>query len=75
MCTFRYYFIDFGISTRFEGPGPYRVTGCIGRDPSPPELSETVPYDPFKLDVYVLGNHFIQDYLMVRLAGTLWARY
>ncbi|KZV79517.1 hypothetical protein EXIGLDRAFT_586319, partial [Exidia glandulosa HHB12029] len=63
MCSFRYYFIDFGLSTRFEGPGPYRVTGAMGRDPSPPELSETVPYDPFKLDVFVLGNNYLQRYV------------
>lgn len=67
MCSFRYYFIDFGISTRFEGPGPHLVTGTIGRDPTPPELSATVPYDPFKLDVYLLGNHFLRAYVEVRL--------
>ena len=52
----RYYFIDFGISTRVTGPGPYLVTGQNGRDPSAPELSDDVPYDPFKVDIFVLGN-------------------
>ncbi|KZV99363.1 hypothetical protein EXIGLDRAFT_640536 [Exidia glandulosa HHB12029] len=64
MCNFRYYFIDFGLSTRFEGPGPYLVTGTMGRDQSAPELSETVPYDPFKTDVYMLGNHFLQAFVV-----------
>ncbi|EJD38712.1 hypothetical protein AURDEDRAFT_139510 [Auricularia subglabra TFB-10046 SS5] len=59
MCTFRYYFIDFGVSSRDE----YLVTGSICRDASAPELSETVPYNPFKLDVYLIGNHFLEDYL------------
>ena len=62
----RYYFIDFGVSTHFEGPGPHRVTGVVCRDPTPPELSRTIPYDPFKLDVYLLGNHFLQEYVNVR---------
>ncbi|KZV79516.1 hypothetical protein EXIGLDRAFT_846440 [Exidia glandulosa HHB12029] len=59
----RYYFIDFGISTRFSGPGPHLVTGEIGRDPSAPELSDVIPYDPFKLDVYLLGNYFLNSVL------------
>lgn len=66
MCSFKYYFIDFGISTRFEGPGPHLVTGTIGRDPTAPEMSDTVPYDPFKLDIYYLGNHFLEQYVRVR---------
>ncbi|EJD48794.1 hypothetical protein AURDEDRAFT_101416 [Auricularia subglabra TFB-10046 SS5] len=59
----RYWFIDFGTSSRFHGPGPHLVTGVICRDQTAPELSPTVPYDPFKLDVYLLGNHFLEKYL------------
>ncbi|KZV89756.1 hypothetical protein EXIGLDRAFT_721074 [Exidia glandulosa HHB12029] len=59
----KYYFIDFGISARFEGPGPHLVTGTACRDRTAPELSATVPYDPFKLDVYLLGNHFLKAFL------------
>ncbi|EJD48801.1 hypothetical protein AURDEDRAFT_101422, partial [Auricularia subglabra TFB-10046 SS5] len=61
----RYYFIDFGVSARFEGPGPHLVTGVICRDPTAPELSPTVPYDPFKLDIYLLGHHFLEDFVDV----------
>ncbi|KZV79513.1 hypothetical protein EXIGLDRAFT_585564, partial [Exidia glandulosa HHB12029] len=57
------FFIDFGISTRFTGPGPHLVTGEIGRDPSAPELSDEIPYDPFKLDVYLLANYFLNSFL------------
>ncbi|KAG8903695.1 hypothetical protein FRC01_009033 [Tulasnella sp. 417] len=46
----RYYFIDFGISSRDQD----KVLGIDGQEPAP-ELSATVPYDPYKLDVYVLG--------------------
>ncbi|EJD38714.1 hypothetical protein AURDEDRAFT_128716 [Auricularia subglabra TFB-10046 SS5] len=63
MCMFRYYFIDFGVSSRHDGPGPHLVTGAVCRDATAPELSETVPYDPFKLDIYLIGNHFLQEYL------------
>ncbi|OJT09375.1 hypothetical protein TRAPUB_14157 [Trametes pubescens] len=52
-----YYYIDFGISTRITPDSPSRlVVGSWGLDWEPPELSETVPYDPFKLDVFLIGN-------------------
>ncbi|KAI9063418.1 hypothetical protein FKP32DRAFT_1592487 [Trametes sanguinea] len=52
----RYYLIDFGISTRFTPDMPRLVVGRDGLDQEPPELSSTVPYDPFKLDVFLIGN-------------------
>ncbi|KAL1946975.1 hypothetical protein VTO73DRAFT_15079 [Trametes versicolor] len=52
-----YYFIDFGISSRFAPDATSRlVVGSSGLDQEPPELSDTVPYDPFKLDVLIIGN-------------------
>ncbi|EJD38675.1 hypothetical protein AURDEDRAFT_26589, partial [Auricularia subglabra TFB-10046 SS5] len=57
----RYVFIDFGISSR-SPPGEL-VVGEIGRDHTAPELSATVPYDPFILDIYVLGNFFWTEYI------------
>lgn len=65
----RYYFIDFGISTRFPATavGPRVITGGHGRDRAPPELSNTIPYDPFKLDVFILGNYFRTSYILVRI--------
>lgn len=64
----RYYYIDFGISSHFPAgtEGPRLVVGDIGRDQTVPELSDTEPYDPFKLDVYVLGNFFLEIYISVR---------
>ncbi|KZV79520.1 hypothetical protein EXIGLDRAFT_631816 [Exidia glandulosa HHB12029] len=61
----RYYIIDFGISSRFEGPGPHLVTGTFGRDQGPPELSDHVPYDLFKIDVFILANFFLDRYVSV----------
>lgn len=64
----RYYFIDFGISSMFDhGAAERKVTGLEGQDPSVPELSLTVPYDPFLVDVYILGNVFKQSFLDVGL--------
>jgi len=55
----KYYFIDFGISSRFGEESASRlVTGIDGRDQDIPELSDTIPYDPFKVDVKIIGNLF-----------------
>ena len=51
-----YYFADFGMSTRFRGDAPRLVVGDLGADREVPELSATVPYDPFKADIFILGN-------------------
>lgn len=53
----KYYFIDFGISTFFEDDQkPRLVTGMNGIDQDIPELSWTECYDPFPVDVRILGN-------------------
>ncbi|KAI0049758.1 hypothetical protein FA95DRAFT_1571003 [Auriscalpium vulgare] len=60
----RYYFIDFGISTRFRrGASPF-VTGRKGRDKELPELSDDVPYDAFKADIFILGNLYKKEFLL-----------
>ncbi|KAI8968722.1 kinase-like protein [Trametes punicea] len=52
----RYLYIDFGLSERFpEGTSSY-VLGDVGRDADVPELSDHVPYDAFKVDIFSLGN-------------------
>jgi len=53
----RYYFVDYGISSYFP-PGSRRelVVGIAGRDQDVPELSNNVPYDPFKVDIFTIGN-------------------
>ncbi len=53
----KYYYADFGISTMFApGDTDRLVTGTHGLDRDVPELSDDVPYDPFKVDVFILGN-------------------
>ena len=53
----KYYFVDYGISSYFP-PGSQRelVLGIAGRDRDVPELSNSVPYDPFKVDIFTIGN-------------------
>ena len=64
----KYYIIDFGISTYFDDPvGPYLVTGSDAQDHSIPELSDTIPYDPFLLDIYALGNVYRKTFLKVNV--------
>src|ERR1700753_3001989 len=59
----KYFFIDFGISVYIpEDLRPKMVTGFLGRDRDPPELSKGVPYDPFKLDIFIIGNMFKRDF-------------
>ncbi|KAL1945656.1 hypothetical protein VTO73DRAFT_1658 [Trametes versicolor] len=74
--TVKYYFIDFGISSRFASDEVNKlVLGSKGLDKSAPELSDTALYDPFELDVYLLGNLFreifTQKYRNLRMLALL----
>lgn len=57
----RYYYIDFGLSTHFAPGTSSYVVGDIGRDTDVPELSDDVPYDPFKVDIFSLGNVYFKE--------------
>ncbi|EJC99788.1 uncharacterized protein FOMMEDRAFT_112858 [Fomitiporia mediterranea MF3/22] len=62
----KYCFIDFGISTRFDPnvkEDERRVTGIDGLDRDVPELSANIPYDPFAVDVFILGNVYRKSLL------------
>lgn len=53
----KYYFVDYGISSYFPaGSRRELVLGIAGRDQDVPELSNDVPYDPFKVDIFTVGN-------------------
>lgn len=70
----RYYFIDFGLSTRFSPEqNPTLVTGSDGREQGVPELSDKVPYDPFKVDIFILGA-FIDRDIVQRFHGLEYLR-
>lgn len=49
----RYYFTDFELATSDQSS----ALGFVGQVRAPEE-SETVPYDPYKLDIYVLGKTY-----------------
>ncbi|KAJ7199353.1 hypothetical protein B0H12DRAFT_1165383 [Mycena haematopus] len=61
-----YYVIDYGLAEKFFDVLPEDVldVGRYGQDKTVPELSETVPYNPFKVDIYQLG------YVIMKLVET-----
>ncbi|KAI0041908.1 hypothetical protein FA95DRAFT_1564896 [Auriscalpium vulgare] len=59
----KYYFIDYGISSYYpSGTQRTLVTGDLGRDREVPELSKDIPYDPFKVDIFIIGNALRQEF-------------
>ncbi|KAG9038407.1 hypothetical protein FRB95_001264 [Tulasnella sp. JGI-2019a] len=59
----QYHFIDFGISSHNED----FVRGFDGQERAP-ELSDDISYDPYKLDVFILGM-FYQHFLVENHIG------
>ncbi|KAJ3508111.1 hypothetical protein NLJ89_g5928 [Agrocybe chaxingu] len=56
-----YFFIDFGLSSRFPpGTTGIKLHGLLGQDKTVPEGVSGELYDPFKYDVYQLGNVLAQ---------------
>ncbi|KAJ7246812.1 kinase-like domain-containing protein [Mycena haematopus] len=63
----KYYFIDFGLSRRYDPANGSPLEPIIlGGDKSPPEHSNPGDCDPFPTDIYFLGNlirrHFLDGY-------------
>ncbi|KAG6823321.1 hypothetical protein H0H92_010606 [Tricholoma furcatifolium] len=57
----RYYLIDFGLSRYYpKEPIEAETLGTFGQDATVPELLVDQPFNPFKVDVYQLGNVFIE---------------
>jgi hypothetical protein len=54
----KYYYFEYGNSSYFPaGSQRELVLGYkAGRDQDAPELSKVVPYDPFKFDIFTIGN-------------------
>jgi hypothetical protein len=51
-----YYYIDFGLSGWFpDGKETAARLGVVGQVKKVPELSDTIPYNPFEVDIYQLG--------------------
>lgn len=64
----RYYFIDFGLSRRYNpAKGPPLSRPIWGADRTVPEFHKSLePCDPFPTDVYYLGNVIRTVFLDVR---------
>ncbi|KAJ3500021.1 hypothetical protein NMY22_g19401 [Coprinellus aureogranulatus] len=58
----RYYVIDFGMSEKYDTREGALSIGVLGQDRSVPEMSNTVPYNPFPMDVYQFGNMLSKIY-------------
>ncbi|CAE6497931.1 unnamed protein product [Rhizoctonia solani] len=60
----KYYFIDFGLATLFPSYTERTlVVGAEGRERDIPELSTPdVPYDPFKVDICIIGRFLSRDF-------------
>lgn len=54
----RYYLADFGLSLCLPLGQPRLAMGRMGADREVPKLSDTIPCDSFKADIFVLGNVF-----------------
>ena len=64
--SLKYYFIDFGISSVFDDPNePRLVTGMFGIDDDIPELSWSNPYNPFLVDICILGHVYKKHFINV----------
>ncbi|KAH9888334.1 kinase-like domain-containing protein [Cubamyces lactineus] len=59
--SIKYYYIDFGLTTWFPPGSSTLVIGDVGRA-EVPELSDTTPYDAFKVDIYALGSVYSEEF-------------
>ncbi|KAF7302222.1 Protein kinase domain-containing protein [Mycena indigotica] len=69
-CWPRYFFIDFGLSRRYDpSNGPPREPIIRGGDRSPPEHHTNLACNPFPTDIYFLGNLLKTQFLYSRRLG------
>ncbi|KAF9018052.1 hypothetical protein BDZ89DRAFT_1021737 [Hymenopellis radicata] len=68
----KYFFIDFeSVSFHPEGPENARVLGFFGQYNVMPELSLSVPYNPFKVDIFQAAWTILALFRMVQNYGGL----
>lgn len=64
----KYYYVDFGIAVQIPPHVyPKLALGEDGLDREVPELSNVRPYDPFKVDIFILGNVYRKNIYAVIL--------
>ena len=62
----KYYIIDFGLSKRFEEDELVRALERVGTDLTVPEYHNDARVEPFRVDVYCVGNMIRKEFLDVR---------
>lgn len=71
----KYFYIDFGLSRKYNpNNGPPRELPIMGGDRSVPEFQGEgydAPADPFRTDIYYLGNTVQQAFLGVRRSTSI----
>lgn len=67
----RYFYIDFGLAMHFPKGSSTYVVGDVGRNARVPELSDQVPYDAFKVDIFALGDLLSKEFEQVCLSVPL----
>lgn len=62
----KYYFVDLGIPSRFRDDDDERLAiGRDGFDQDVPELKSKRLYDPFLVDVFIIGNLVKKEFVQV----------
>lgn len=69
----RYFVIDFGMSQQYAQREGVLVLGVLGQDRTVPEMSNTLPYDPFPMDVYQFGSMLLRIYKVYITLLTLYS--
>ena len=70
----KYYFIDFGLSRRYDpsDTNPKEIP-IWGGDKGVPEFQNSdEPRDPFPTDVFYIGNAIKTDFILVSYCFTIW---
>lgn len=58
----RYYIVDYDCSVRLQPGQSHIISGFGGRDGDVPEIAKYQPHDPFKVDVFTVGNMLYKDF-------------
>ncbi|KAH9851084.1 kinase-like domain-containing protein [Lenzites betulinus] len=58
----RYFYVDFGLSLRFQPGSSTLASGNVGRAHVPEVMSNETPYDALKTDIFALGELYSEEY-------------
>ncbi|KAI0078460.1 hypothetical protein K474DRAFT_1745053 [Panus rudis PR-1116 ss-1] len=61
----KYYFVNFGISVKYQSSDKPLAYPALSDDTSVPENKLNRPLDPFAVDVYIIGNLIRENFIKV----------